>query len=835
MPIVFPPEPSDGLIFEAAPGLFYQFSASENTWIRVDGFDALGLATGAKDGLMSKDDLIKINDLLLPPPRITITAEGCNFTFNEGTIGFRSSKGDLLIENELELRNKVGDTVVVNRVPWQIHENTFGYNFTVDLDKLLEEMESRGNLNFRGTIGLQGDKGDVGEDGIDELETGPQGAAGEDGANVPFLGTLTQEPSGFEIVGESNRAVVDIRAEKISKDENFLVLTRANIGNLDACPALVKPKNFKSPFVLVIDDNPERTIFRKDIIQDDCGQSCALCSSLFFLDMDKLIDQVFDRFRELVIELKGAKETLANSWLTTMIGVFNQQRDAICCALENCESRNRNQDERRYIEQSRIQAAQSDFALTIDGVDDRETIDTDGLTKSLLPPECPQPGGDVNPGLPDCIDCELEVIIDGRLNSPTLNQAIVANLPAGDYIAEITDCCIAINSQKSLFTGRVKFGYESEDGPKEIIVPDFGNIPDEEDAKDAYIGIKFSFVHVGGEVRAWFPDPIPQDNSGFVTLCIKAASCFEFATEPTAQDFTVFPVPDTCEMPVSQLIWYERGWRIGACCGAHVSIGSAQFIVVKRSIGIDTTCGGGESLTTECISGFINSGKGHPAIAFPTIDGEEFFGKPITGTQQFTEDDGLSELILQKIQDGQAIEVKSSNGNDKDKVVENIPFILFPAFDPTDGSGNLLVGPGTGLAGEYFNGTAFNELVFTRRDPNIDFNFGAVGVDDPRLGTIDYSIRWTGEVSVPQDGDYTFFAQADDGVVVIVDGDTLIDFFVLADQHPDEMSGVKTLTAGFHPITVEYFQGPPSGARVKLLIEGPGLVKQVIPETLLRI
>lgn len=823
----FPPNPTDGMIFEASPGLFYQYSSAENCWVRVDGLDALGVATPIRDGLMSKEDLRKVNDLIVPPPRITLTGQDCQFTFDEGTIGFRSSLGHLHIDNELELRNQVGDTVVVERVPWQIHENTFGYDFRVDMDKLLEEMEARGHLTFRGTTGEQGPKGETGEAGIDELETGPQGPDGDDGANAPFPGALSREPSSFEISGETNRAIIDVRAEKTG-DDNYLVLTRANIGNLEACPGLVRPKKFDSPLVLVIDDNPERAFFKKEIVQDDCAKTCAICSTLHFFDMDAMLDQVFDRFKELVLELKESKEALVNNWLRTMISVFNQQRDAICCALENCESRKRNQDERRYIEQSRIQAAQADFAIEIDGIEDREIIDMDNISKGLPKPECPEEGGEANPGLPDCIECELELVIDGRLNGPTSAQAIIANLPAGDYMAEISDCCVS-SGFGAQYSGRTRFSYVTADGVKEIITPDLGTFSDEEDAKDAYIGIKFAFTHVGGEVRAWIPDKQMQDNAGSLTLCIKDASCFEFGTEPTGQDFTVFPLPESCEMPASQVQWYERGWRIGACCGAWVSVGGTQWIVVKRSIGVDITCGGGESLSTQCIGDFIRGGKGHPAIAMPTVDGEEFIGKPLTGTQQFTEDEDLSTEVLNKINSGLAKEVKGDPAQ--------IPFILFPSFNPTDGHGNVLVGPGTGLAGAYYTGTNFNNLQFTRRDPNIDFNFWANGVDDPRIPSppVDFSVRWTGEVRIPQAGDITFYARADDGVRVIIDGDTLIDEFVLANQHPFEMSGVKTLTAGWHTIQVDYFQGPPGGAFILVLYEGPGLVKQVIPEENLRL
>ena len=657
----FPPDPSDGMIAEVAPGLFYQFSKDENTWIRVDGFDALGLATISSDGLMAKEDLRKLNGLLVPPPRITLTSEDCSFTFDSGTFGFRSSKEHLFIDHELELLNNNGDSIVVDKQAWEIHENTFGYNFRVNVEELVLEMQSRGNLGFRRTVGAQGDKGAKGIDGEDDLDTGPIGEIGANGANFPFSGALTRESSGDFEVAEENRAIVDIKTG-VSGDENFLVLTRANIGNLDACPAELRPKDFESPFVVVIDDNTIRAQTLKTQINDDCQVTCSICSGVFHVDMQSLVDQVFNRFKELALELKEAKEELANSWLTTMINSFNQQRDAICCALENCESRKRNQDERRFIESQRVQAAQGDFQLKIDGEEDKVVIDFQADK------QCPGVGGSVIFGDP-CPECQVEMIIDGILNAGSIASSVETDLPAGEYIAEVEDCCISFIGNQ--FNGRIRFKYISTSGEdKEITVPDLGTFTTNEAAKNAYIGQKFAFVHNGGSVAAWFPDSFPDDNSGSLTLCVKPSSCFEFSTDLGGTSGA--PVPESCQMEASQLDWYERGWRIGACCGAHMIAGGQQFIVVKRSIGIDLTCGGGESLSTECISKFIDAGSGHPAIAFPTLDGDEFAGKPTTGTQTFVEDTDLSDDILAKIQSGNVIEVKGDAATE-------ITLILFPA------------------------------------------------------------------------------------------------------------------------------------------------------------
>lgn len=659
---MFPNNPSDGMIVEVSPGKYFRFSTRQNSWFRLDSFDALGVATATSDGLMSSNDLKKLNDILVPPPRMAISSEDCEFTFNSGFLGFRSSKEHLAVNTLLSLSG------LDDAEPWQIHENTFGVDFKIDLDKLVEELQARDGISFRGTIGPQGLKGDKGQDGQDNLDTGPVGLVGPAGANAPFPGTLSREVSGdFDIINE-NTAIVDAQIKELSDVDRVLVLTRANIGNIDACPGSVKPKRFDSPFALVIDDNPARAEVRKEISSDDCKIACAVCSELHYIDIQNIVDQVAARFKELVLDLKAAKEALADNWLSTMISVFNQQRDAICCALENCESRKRNQNERRYIESQRIQAAQSDFRLELDGTNSRSVFD--------LEPDkdCADPGGAVIEGPQvDCSECFRDIVVDGKLNAGTQNKAISTTIPAGQYVAEIEDCCIKFRggllNTVNQWSGRISLKYNTADGPNTITIPNLGEFDSNDDARSAYIGQCFSFVHTGGDIMVWSQSILPENNSGSVSICIRTADCFEAGTEATGAQ--VGDDVSSCEMAASQVEWYERGWRTDTCCGAHVKIGGVQYLVVKRSIGTDSTCGGGESESTPCLASFIDAGKGHPAIAFPTLDGDEFAGKPMSGTQTFVEDDNLSSQVINKIKNGEAI---STVGD----AAGQITLVLFP-------------------------------------------------------------------------------------------------------------------------------------------------------------
>lgn len=136
---------------------------------------------------------------------------------------------------------------------------------------------------------------------------------------------------------------------------------------------------------------------------------------------------------------------------------------------------------------------------------------------------------------------------------------------------------------------------------------------------------------------------------------------------------TPIPPTDGCQMFWKQVEWLERGHRIGAACSFYVVIDGMGFVVTKRSVGIDTTCGGGEDADNPCVANFVSAGEGHPAIAWPSMNGEEFIGKPTSGYVTFVKDEELSSRILDKLNKG---EVTNINGDP----VNNIPFILFPSI-----------------------------------------------------------------------------------------------------------------------------------------------------------
>jgi hypothetical protein len=147
---------------------------------------------------------------------------------------------------------------------------------------------------------------------------------------------------------------------------------------------------------------------------------------------------------------------------------------------------------------------------------------------------------------------------------------------------------------------------------------------------------------------------------------------------------------------------------------------------------------------------------------------------------------------------------------------------------PSGGGGGGGGGTGTGLTGQYFNNMDFTAPAFSRTDAKIDFNWGT-GSPDSRIGPDTFSVRWTGQVSAPTTGRYTFYTTTDDGVRLTVNGQRIIDHFV--PQASTEWSGTIDLVAGQTvPIVMEYFERY-GGALAKLQWSGPGVAKQVVPQS----
>jgi beta-glucosidase len=127
-----------------------------------------------------------------------------------------------------------------------------------------------------------------------------------------------------------------------------------------------------------------------------------------------------------------------------------------------------------------------------------------------------------------------------------------------------------------------------------------------------------------------------------------------------------------------------------------------------------------------------------------------------------------------------------------------LPPVLSSALTPSAGTGK-------GLTGTYYNGmTLSGDPITTRNTEQVDFNWNG-GSPAPPVPTSQWSAKYTGTLTPPATGTYTFSVTSDDGSRLLVDGHQIIDNW--RDQGGNTETGTVTLTAG-QPVSVEvdYYQ-----------------------------
>jgi hypothetical protein len=131
-----------------------------------------------------------------------------------------------------------------------------------------------------------------------------------------------------------------------------------------------------------------------------------------------------------------------------------------------------------------------------------------------------------------------------------------------------------------------------------------------------------------------------------------------------------------------------------------------------------------------------------------------------------------------------------------------------------------------GLTARIYNNADLSDLKVTRIDSQVNFDWGS-GSPDASVDVDTFSVSWEGGFMVPQEGEYTFYTNSDDGIRLYVNDILIIDKWI--DQGVTEHSGWIYLRPGTAcPIRLEYYDNGGS-ALVSLLWSGPGITKQVVP------
>ncbi len=94
-------------------------------------------------------------------------------------------------------------------------------------------------------------------------------------------------------------------------------------------------------------------------------------------------------------------------------------------------------------------------------------------------------------------------------------------------------------------------------------------------------------------------------------------------------------------------------------------------------------------------------------------------------------------------------------------------------------------------------------------------------------GPVDYfGVSYTGYITIPEDGDWTFYTDSDDGSDLWIDGQRVVENDGLHSMR--ERSGDIELEAGTYPFYARFFERT-GGAGMIVRWRGPGVSKQVIP------
>jgi hypothetical protein len=134
---------------------------------------------------------------------------------------------------------------------------------------------------------------------------------------------------------------------------------------------------------------------------------------------------------------------------------------------------------------------------------------------------------------------------------------------------------------------------------------------------------------------------------------------------------------------------------------------------------------------------------------------------------------------------------------------------------------------GTGLYGEYFDGTDFAVRKFFRTDAHVDFDWGANAPPGTGLGADNFSVRWTGWVEAKASGVHSFVTNSDDGVRLWVNGALVIDNWT---DHPKtrDAGEVRLFAGRKYDLKLEYYEHT-GAAVIQLAWAYSGQVEQVIP------
>ena len=140
--------------------------------------------------------------------------------------------------------------------------------------------------------------------------------------------------------------------------------------------------------------------------------------------------------------------------------------------------------------------------------------------------------------------------------------------------------------------------------------------------------------------------------------------------------------------------------------------------------------------------------------------------------------------------------------------------------------------PVAGLHAEYYNDTKLEQLVLTRTDPQINFEWKTSAIPAPGMNRDHYSVRWTGQVLTPASGNYTFTTISDDGVRLWINGKLIIDNWRDHTSETNNSEPILLQANQLYDLKLEFYNSIAEGL-IRLLWAYPGQELQLIPSNAL--
>jgi hypothetical protein len=135
-------------------------------------------------------------------------------------------------------------------------------------------------------------------------------------------------------------------------------------------------------------------------------------------------------------------------------------------------------------------------------------------------------------------------------------------------------------------------------------------------------------------------------------------------------------------------------------------------------------------------------------------------------------------------------------------------------------------GAAAGLIGQYFLGSAFQNLVLTRTDLTVNFNWSVT--PDPAVASRPFSIRWTGQVTAGFNQTYTFTVRGNVGARLWVNGKQLVNDWK-AHRLKSDTGRIKLHAGTAYDLRLDSFQTGSAAGSIQVLWSSARQKTQVIP------